>query len=88
MQGTTLLYTVRLVNEFGGPVAGATVTSSLYEWLFTGDVWFSTGVTDSQGDVRYQLPNADYGCYTTAVENVVAAGLTWIPGTPTNYFCR
>jgi len=88
MQSTTLHYTVRLVNEFGGPVAGATVRTSLYEFIFTGTLWFSNATTDSQGYAQFQLPNADFGCYTTLVENVVAAGLTWVPGTPSNSFCR
>jgi subtilisin family serine protease len=86
--GTTLRYTFKLVNEFGGPVAGASVRASLYEWVYTGNLWFTNGVTDSQGNVQFQLLNADFGCYTAAAENVVAAGLTWIPGTPSNNYCR
>jgi hypothetical protein len=88
MQGPNLVYTLKLVDEFGGPVPGATVTASLYEFLFTGNLWFTTGVTDSQGNVRFQLNNADYGCYATGAENVVAPGLTWIRGIPSNSFCR
>ncbi len=53
--GTTLRYTVKLVNEFGGPVAGASVRVSLYEWVYTGYLWFSNGVTDSQGNAQFQL---------------------------------
>jgi len=86
--GTTLRFTVKLVTEFGGPVAGANVRVSLYEWVYTGNLWFWNGVTDSQGNAQFQLLNADYGCYTTGVENVVASGLTWIPGTPSNNYCR
>ena len=86
--GTTLRYTVKLVNEFGGPVAGASIRVSLYEWVYTGFLWFSNGVTDSQGNAQFQLLNADFGCYTTGVENVVAPGLTWVPGTPSNNYCR
>ncbi len=86
--GTTLRYTVKLVNEFGGPVAGASIRVSLYEWVYTGFLWFSNGVTDSQGNAQFQLLNADFGCYTTGVENVVAPGLTWVPGTPNNNYCR
>ena len=85
--GTTLRYTVKLENEFGGPVAGAAVRVSLYEWVFTGMVWFANGVTDSQGNAQFQLLNADIGCYVTGVENVTAAGLTWVPGTPNNNYC-
>jgi subtilisin family serine protease len=87
MQGTTLLYTVTLVNEFGGPVPNASVEVDLMEWVFTGYLWISSGTTNSQGKAQFQLPNADIGCYVTAVRNVVAAGLTWIPGTPSNNFC-
>ena len=54
--GTTLRYTVKLVNEFGGPVAGASIRVSLYEWVYTGFLWFSNGVTDSQGNAQFQLP--------------------------------
>jgi subtilisin family serine protease len=86
-QGTSLIYTVKLVDEFGRPVAGASVRASLYEYLFTGALWFTTGTTDSQGNVRFQLLNADLGCYTTGVENVVAPGLTWVPGNPSNSYC-
>jgi subtilisin family serine protease len=87
LQGTTLRYTVKLVNEFGGPVAGASIRVSLYEWVYTGNLWFSDGVTDTQGNAHFQLLNADFGCYTTLAENVVAEGLTWIPGTPSNNYC-
>jgi subtilisin family serine protease len=86
-QGTTLSVTVKMVDEFGGPVAGASVTTALIEWLYTGDTWVATSTTNSQGNVTFQLPNAPVGCYATSVENVVAAGLTWVPGTPSNYFC-
>ena len=88
LQGTTLHYTVKMVNEFGGPVAGASLRVSLYEFIFTGNLWFSNGVTDSQGNAHFQLPNVDFGCYTTGVENATAAGLTWIGGTPSNSYCR
>ena len=87
MQGTTLVYTVKVVNEFGGPVAGATVEVDLYEYIFTGHLWISTGTSNSQGNTQFQLLNADFGCYVTAVRNVTATGLTWIPGTPNNNFC-
>jgi subtilisin family serine protease len=86
--GSTLHYTVKMVNEFGAPVAGANIRVSLYEWVYTGFLWFSNGVTDSQGNAHFQLLNADYGCYTTLVENASAPGLTWVPGTPSNNYCR
>ena len=87
MQGTTLLYTVKLVNEFGGPVTNAAVSVDLVEWLFTGNLWISNGTSNSQGNAQFQLPNADLGCYVTSVRSVVADGLTWVPGTPSNNFC-
>jgi len=86
--GSTLKYTFHLVNEFGGPVAGASIRASLYEWVYTGNLWFSNGVTDAQGNVQFQLQNFDFGCYTAGAENVVAPGLTWIPGTPSNNYCK
>jgi hypothetical protein len=68
-------------------VTGASVTTALYEFIFTGFLWWGNGTTNSQGNAQFQLFNADLGCYTTSVENVVAAGQTWQPGTPENYFC-
>jgi hypothetical protein len=87
LQGTTLVYTVKLVDEFGSPVPGAIVEVDLYEYIFTGNLWISTGTSNSQGNVQYQLLNADFGCYVTSVRNVVASGLTWVPGTPSNNYC-
>jgi len=88
-QGTTLFYTFKLVNEFGTPVSGASIRASLYEWVFTGFLWFTNGVTDAQGNVRFQLNNADFGCYTALAENITAPGLSWSPTTtPDNNYCR
>ena len=87
MQGTTLLYTVKVVNEFGGAVAGATVDVDLYEYIFTGNLWISSGTSNSQGNAQFQLPDADFGCYVTAVRSVTAAALTFVYGTPDNNFC-
>jgi subtilisin family serine protease len=87
LQGTTLVYTVKVVNEFGGPVAGATVDVDLYEYILTGDLWISSGTSNTQGKAQFQLPNADFGCYVTSVRNVTATGLTFVSGTPDNNFC-
>jgi hypothetical protein len=87
LQGTTLVYTVKLVNEFGGPVAGANVEVDIMEWIFTGMLWISSGTSDSLGRAVFQLPNVDLGCYVTSVRNVTAPGLTWVGGTPSNNFC-
>ena len=67
---------MKLVDEFGGPVAGASVEVDLYEYLITGYLWISTGTTNSLGNAQFQLLNADIGCYVTSVRNVIAAGLT------------
>jgi hypothetical protein len=87
LQGSTLVYTVKLVNEFGGAVAGANVEVDIMEWVFTGWLWINSGVSDSLGRAIFQLPNVDLGCYVTSVRNVTAPGLTWVPGTPSNNFC-
>jgi hypothetical protein len=87
LQGTTLVYTVKIVNEFGGPVAGAAVDVDLYEYVLSGDLWISSGTSNSQGKALFQLPNADFGCYVTAVRDVRATGLTFVFGTPDNNFC-
>ena len=87
LQGTTLNYKVHVVNEFGGAVAGASVEVDLYEYLFTGTLWIGTTTSNAQGDAQFQLLNADVGCYVTAVRNIVATGLTFVPGTPSNNFC-
>jgi len=88
LQGTKLLYTVKVVDEFGGPVAGATVEVDLYEYIFTGNLWISTTTSNSQGNAQFQLDPADFGCYVTAVRSIVANGLTFVPGTPSNNFCN
>jgi subtilisin family serine protease len=87
LQGTTLRYTVHVVDEFGTAVPGASVEVDLYEYIFTGTVWISTTTTSSQGDAQFQLLNADFGCYVTEVRKIVATGLTWVSGTPSNNFC-
>jgi subtilisin family serine protease len=87
LQGTTLVYTARLVNEFGVPVAGANVEVDIMEWVFTGMLWISSNTTDSLGRAVFQLPNVDLGCYVTSVRSVTVSGLTWVGGTPSNNFC-
>jgi subtilisin family serine protease len=86
--GTTLFYTVKLVNEFGAPVQGATVSVDIMEWLFTGWIWISSTTTNNQGNAQFQLLNADIGCYVTSVRSVTASGLTFVGGTPSNNFCN
>ena len=45
-------------------------------------------LTYSLGNIQFQLSNAPIGCYLTQVQSIVAEGLTWVGGTPTNYFCK
>ena len=88
LQGNNLIITVTVVNEFGGRVAGATVSILLMEWLYTGQIWTADGTTNSQGIVQFQLSNAPNGGYTTQIKNVVAEGLTWDGLTPDNWFLK
>ena len=90
MQLNSLLITVEVVNDFGNPVSGAAVSSTVTEWLYTGALyWFdgTDGTTNAEGKVAFEIPNAPFGCYTTQITNVVADGLTWVPGEPFNSFC-
>ena len=86
-QLTTLLITVEVVNDFLDPVSGAAVSAIVTEWLYTGALYWFDGTTNAEGKVVFEIPNAPYGCYTTQITNVVADGLTWVPGDPDNYFC-
>ena len=90
MQLNSLLITVEVVNDFGNPVSGAAVSSTVTEWLYTGALyWFdgTDGTTNAEGKVVFEIPNAPFGCYTAQITNVVADGLTWVPGEPFNSFC-
>ncbi len=86
--GSPLLVIVELDNEFGNPVAGASVSIQLYEWLYGSGLWTASGTTGSDGKAQFQLSNAPPGCYTTTVTNITATGLTWDGVTPDNYYCN
>jgi len=86
--GSTLVVTVGLSDEFGNPVQGAQVSAELIEWFYTLMNWPFSGTTNSQGRVQFQLINAPIGCYLTDVGSITAPGLTWVGGTPTNYYCK
>ena len=47
-----------------------------------------TGLTGTDGTVTFSLKNAKSGCYTTAMTDVTADGLTWDTTTPDNEFCK
>ncbi len=80
--GKDLLLYVTLMNEFGGPVAGATVSVALYR----DSVYYGAGTntTNSSGVAGFKAQNAPAGYYTTTVTQVIAAGLTWDGVTPAN----
>jgi subtilisin len=77
-----LSVTVALVDDLGGPVAGASVSSLLEH--DSGSSWPFTGTTGSDGTVTFSLSNAPSGWYTTEVTDVTAGGLTWDDGNPAN----
>jgi subtilisin family serine protease len=81
-----LSVSVALVDDLGGPVAGASVSIQLE--LDSGSAWTFDGTTGSDGVVAFSLLNAASGCYTTTVEDVAAAALTWDGVTPYNRFCK
>ena len=86
--GNNLIVTVGLSNEFGNPVEGAAVSVELIEWFYTLIGWTFSGTTDSQGNLQFQLNSAPIGCYLTDVQSIDAPGLTWMGGTPSNYYCK
>lgn len=81
-----LRVTVDVINDFGDPVAGASVSISLYrDGGLSGTGTASTG---SSGSVTFQLRNAQSGCYTTDVTNVQSPGLNFDGTEPVNEFCK
>lgn len=86
--GTTLLTTVDLDDEFGGPVAGADIIVYLDEWLWGSGHWEMEGITDAQGQAQFQLQNPPWGCYLARVMSIDAGGLTWDGTSPDNWFCN
>jgi hypothetical protein len=84
-----LSVTVALVDDLGGPVAGASVASLLEN--DSGSSWTFTGTAGPEGTVTFSVSNAPSGCYTTTVTDVTAEGLTWDPDDPGNTsgeFCK
>ncbi len=85
-QKQNLLVTVALVDGTGSPVAGASVSISLYR---NGSLYLSaSSTTGTDGKVTFKATNAPSGCYTTTVTNVAASGFTWNGATPANQFCK
>lgn len=79
-----LLITLALEDDLDAPVSGATISISVTRnGTFFGS---GTGTTGSGGTLTFNAKNAPPGTYETTVTNVVAAGLNWVGGTPTNSF--
>ncbi len=70
-----LSVTLTVINNFGNPVANASVSVTVN---LNGSTYGSgTASTGSNGQVTFQLRNAPSGTYTTTVTSVTASGLTW-----------
>lgn len=85
-RGKHLLITVALEDDFGYPVADASVSIETYRdksFYATG-----TGTTGTDGTLTYKLRNAPSGTYTTTVTDVTAAELTWDGFSPENSFTK
>jgi len=84
-----LTVAVKLLNNFGQPVAGATVGNTLTLTSSTGTSTSSgTANTGSNGIVTFILRNAPTGNYTLKVTRVTATGLTWDGLTPANSYTK
>jgi hypothetical protein len=78
--------TVLLLDDLGEPVAGASVSATLYR--DEGSSSNFQGTTDLYGTVTFQLANHGSGCYWTVVTDVQAEGLEWDGVTPENGYCK
>jgi hypothetical protein len=78
--------TVLLLDDLGNPVAGASVSATLYR--NDGSSWNFQGTTDLYGTVIFRLTNHGPGCYWMVVTAVVAEGLEWDGVTPENGYCK
>ena len=78
--------TVLLLDNLGNPVAGASVSATLYR--DDESSWNFQGTTDFNGTVTFRLNNHGSGCYNTEVTAVAAEGLEWDGVTPENGYCK
>ena len=77
---------VAVIDDFGNPVANASVSINLNRngsLVATG-----AGTTGSDGVVIFSYKNAPSGTYTTSITGVTASGLTWDGNTPPNEFVK
>jgi subtilisin family serine protease len=79
-QDRHLQVTISLLDDLGGPVAGASVSAALYLNGALDTSW--TGTTGADGAATFQRKNAPSGTYTTEIIAVSAAGLSWDGVTP------
>ncbi|PIR82419.1 peptidase S8 [Candidatus Kaiserbacteria bacterium CG10_big_fil_rev_8_21_14_0_10_59_10] len=81
-----LTVAITISNGDGAPIGGATVSIDLHR---NGSrIASGTGTTNSSGVVSFTLKNAQTGCYSTTVTDVVAEGAQWDGFTPSNEFCK
>jgi hypothetical protein len=82
-----LQVTLTLKDNLGDPVSGASVSITLANST-TKQSWSGSATTGSSGTVTFALNNAPLGTYTTTINNVYAAGLTWDGISPVNTFTK
>jgi hypothetical protein len=85
-QDKNLLDTITVVDDFGAPVSGASVSIELDN--SNGQSWTGTAATDSNGAVTFSLKNAPDGIYTTDILAIDATGLVWDGVTPANSYTK
>ena len=73
---------VAVIDDFGNPVANASVSIKLNR--NGSQVATGTGTTGSNGVVTFAYKNAPSGTYITFITGVTASGLTWDGSTPPN----
>jgi hypothetical protein len=75
---------ILLRNNLGAPVAGASVSTTIY---LNGAVYGSASATTlSDGTASFSARNAPAGTYTTVVTAVAASALNWDGKTPANSY--
>jgi hypothetical protein len=84
-----LTVTVALVDDFGQPVAGASVSVNILASAPTGGtVWLSSGTTGADGTVAFTIRNAPAATYSTTVTAISGTSLSWDGTTPANSFTK
>ena len=73
---------IAVIDDFGNPVANASVSIELYLNALLKAA--GTGTTGSNGMVTFSYQNAPSGHYETKITGVTATGLTWDGATPPN----